>query len=164
MKLKFIAVNAILAAVYIVLTFLVQPVAFYAVQFRLPEMLNHLIIFNKKYFIGIVGGVFLANLFFSPLMPYDLIFGTGQSAIALLITIICTKYIKNTWGRMLVNTVVFSLTMCIIAWELTLAGVTAHVPFLINWLTIAAGECVVMLVGAPIFYAVDKRVHFEKQI
>ncbi|RYL93238.1 QueT transporter family protein [Sporolactobacillus sp. Y61] len=164
MKIRFIAINALVAAVYIVLTFAVQPVAFYALQLRLPEMLNHLIAFNKKYFIGIVVGVFMANLFFSPLLPYDLIFGTGQSVVALLISILLISRVKNVVARMLINTAVFSVTMCIIAWELTLAGVTENVPFLLNWLTLAAGEAIVMLVGTAVFYAVNKRLHFEKQI
>jgi uncharacterized membrane protein len=51
--------------------------------------------------------------------------------------------------------------MFIIAWELNLAF---HYPFLLTWLTTAAGEFAVMLVGMPIMYAINKRVHFEKLI
>lgn len=161
MKLRTLIVNAILAALYIVLTFFLQPISFSAIQFRISEMLNHLVVFNKKYFIGIVCGVFIGNLFFSPLLPYDLIFGTGQSVIALLTTIICSKYVRHIWSRLLINTGVFTLTMCIIAWEL---NIVLHLPFFWTWLTAAAGEFSVMLVGAPIMYTVNQRIHFDKRI
>ncbi|MDD9148673.1 QueT transporter family protein [Sporolactobacillus sp. CQH2019] len=161
MKLRTLAVNAIVAALYIVLTFFLQPISFSAVQFRISEMLNHLVVFDKKYFFGIVCGVFIGNLFFSPLLPYDLVFGTGQSVIALLTTIICSKYVKNTWARLSINTIVFTLTMCIIAWELSLVS---HLPFFWTWLTVAVGEFTVMLAGAVIMYTVNRRVHFDKFI
>ncbi|MGV3487394.1 MAG: QueT transporter family protein, partial [Tuberibacillus sp.] len=55
----------------------------------------------------------------------------------------------------------FTLSMCIIAWELHLA---LHFPFLITWLTTAIGEFVVMAVGAPIMAGINKKLHFEKLI
>lgn len=162
-KLKLILLNAFVAAVYIVLTYISQPVAFYAIQFRLSEILNHLIVFDKRYFLGIIGGVFLANLFFSPMLPFDLTFGFGQSILSLLITILLTKYVKNRWVKMSVNTLVFTVSMAIISWELSVAGVAGNVPFWMNWLTIAAGEFAVMIIGMPIIYAINKRVHFDRQ-
>jgi uncharacterized membrane protein len=161
MNIRTIVVNGILAAVYIAVTMLIQPFGFTNVQFRMSEMLNHLIVFNKKYFFGIVLGVFFANLFFSPMVAYDLIFGVGQSVIALLITIFSMRYVKNVWARMAINTAVFTFTMFFIAWELKLA---LHYPFLLTWLTTAAGEFVVMAVGAPIMYAVNRRAHLDKLV
>ncbi|MED4971276.1 QueT transporter family protein [Geobacillus sp. NFOSA3] len=161
MNIRTIVVNGILAAVYIAVTMLIQPFGFTNVQFRMSEMLNHLIVFNKKYFFGIVLGVFFANLFFSPMVAYDLIFGVGQSVIALLITIFSMRYVKNVWARMAVNTLVFTFTMFLIAWELKLAF---DLPFLFTWLTTAAGEFVVMAVGAPIMYAVNRRAHLDKLV
>ncbi|GLH62546.1 QueT transporter family protein [Parageobacillus sp. G301] len=161
MNIRTIVVNGILAAVYIAVTMLIQPFGFTNVQFRVSEMLNHLVVFNKKYFFGIVLGVFFANLFFSPMVAYDLIFGVGQSVIALLITIFSMRYVKNVWARMAVNTLVFTFTMFLIAWELKLAF---DLPFLFTWLTTAAGEFVVMVVGAPIMYAVNRRAHLDKLV
>lgn len=160
MKLRTLTVNAVLAAAYIVVTFLIQPISFGQVQFRIAEMFNHLVVFNKKYIYGIVLGVFLSNLFFSPILPYDLFFGTGQSLIALLTTIVCSRFIKGTWARMAVNTAVFTLTMAIIAWEWSLF----NYPFFLTWLFTAIGELGVMAVGAPIIYAINKRLDFKKLI
>jgi uncharacterized membrane protein len=95
------------------------------------------------------------------MVPYDLVFGTGQSIVALLITIFSMRYIKGIWARMFFNTIVFTFTMFIIAFELKLA---LGFPFLLTWLTTAAGELVVMALGAPIMYFVNKRVRFDKVI
>lgn len=58
MKMKILTVNAIIAALYVVLGMIVAPIGFMALQFRIPEIFNHLIVFNKKYFWGIIVGVF----------------------------------------------------------------------------------------------------------
>ncbi|WP_066295296.1 QueT transporter family protein [Bacillus sp. FJAT-29937] len=161
MNVKTLVGNGILAALYIAVSMLIQPFGFTNIQFRVSEMFNHLIVFNKKYIFGIVLGVFLTNLLFSPIVAYDLIFGVGQSLISLLITMACCRFIKNIWARMAVNTLVFTFTMFLIALELHLAY---GWPFKLTWLTTAIGEFVVMAVGMPIMYALNKRVNFEKTI
>ncbi|MEH7095366.1 QueT transporter family protein [Neobacillus vireti] len=156
-----IVVNGIVAALYIAVSALIQPFGFTQVQFRVSEMFNHLVVFNRKYIYGIVLGVFLTNLFFSPMKAYDLIFGVGQSVIALVITILCSRFINRIWARMIVNTLVFTVTMFFIALELHLAF---DLPFLFTWLTTAVGEFVVMAVGMPVMYVLNKRIHFEKMV
>ncbi|MED3561321.1 QueT transporter family protein [Bacillus xiapuensis] len=159
MKVKTIVGNGILAALYIAVSAVIQPFGFTNIQFRVSEIFNHLIVFNKKYLFGIILGVFLTNLFFSPIVAYDIIFGVGQSLVASLITILTSKYIRKIYLRMVVNTLVFTITMFFIAIELHLAF---HLPFLLTWLTTAVGEFVVMAVGAPIMYFINKHVHFDK--
>lgn len=161
MNVRSIAVNGVLAALYIAVSAIIQPIAFSTIQFRIPEMFNHLVVFNKKYFYGIVLGVFFSNLFFSPMKAYDLIFGVGQSVVALLITIISARFIKGIWTRMVINTLVFTITMFLIAIELHLA---LGFPFLLSWLTTAIGEFVVMAIGIPVMYFLDKQVQFKKVV
>jgi uncharacterized membrane protein len=161
MNTRTIVRNGILAALYIAVSALIQPFGFTNVQFRVSEMFNHLIVFNKKYFYGIILGVFLTNLLFSPMMAYDLVFGVGQSVISLLITIFTAKYIKSIITRMIVNTLVFTITMFLIAIELNLAF---KLPFLFTWLTTAAGEFTVMAIGIPVMLAIHKRVNLEKLV
>ncbi|MFC0298181.1 QueT transporter family protein [Geobacillus jurassicus] len=158
MKIRTIAANGLIAAVYIAVTMLIQPFGFTNIQFRVSEMLNHLVVFRKTYAIGIVLGVFFANLFFSPIVAYDLVFGVGQSVLAMLITIGAMRYVENVWMRMAVNTLSFTVTMAIIALELKLA---LGFPFWLTWLTTAIGEFVVMAIGAPIMYAVGRRLASE---
>lgn len=160
MKVKSLAINAIIAALYIAVSMLIAPFGFTNVQFRVSEMFNHLVVFNKKYMFGIVAGVFITNLF-SPLGTYDLVFGVGQSILALSITIFSTRFIKGQLAQMIFNTVVFTFTMFIIAIELHIA---LKFPFLFTWLTVAAGELVVMAIGIPVMTALNKRMHFDKLI
>lgn len=161
MKVKTLATSGIIAALYVAVTLLVAPFGFTNVQFRLSEMFNHLVVFNKKYIFGIVLGVFVANLLLSDLGPIDLVFGTGQSIIALSITIFSAKFISNIFMRMVFNTLIFTFLMFIIAFELNLV---LGFPFLFTWLTVAVGEFVVMAVGIPIMLALNKRLNFEKLI
>ncbi|CAK20278.1 QueT transporter family protein [Listeria welshimeri] len=161
MKMKILTVNAIIAALYVVLGMVVAPISFMALQFRLPEIFNHLIVFNKKYFWGIIIGVFIMNLFFSGLGWIDLVFGVGQSVISLLIMIGISKYVKGIIPRMIINTILFSITMVFIAWELFLA---LDYPFLETWLFASASELIVMGIGIPLMYILNKRLNFRKMI
>ncbi|PZX03121.1 putative membrane protein [Psychrobacillus insolitus] len=160
MKTKTIAISGIIAALYVAVSLMVAPFGFTAVQFRVSEMFNHLIVFNKKYFFGIVLGVFVTNMF-SPLGLYDLTFGVAHSIITLSLTILASKYIKGSLGRMIFNTIMFTFTMFIIAFELNLA---LDFPFFYTWLTVAAGEFVVLAVGIPIILALNKRLNFKTLI
>jgi len=160
MKTKTIAISGIIAALYVAVSLMVAPFGFTAVQFRVSEMFNHLIVFNKKYFFGIALGVFVTNMF-SPLGLYDLTFGVAHSIITLSLTILASKYIKGNLGRMIFNTLMFTFTMFIIAFELNLA---LDLPFFYTWLTVAAGEFVVLAVGIPIILALNKRLNFKSLI
>lgn len=159
MKVRTLVVNGLIAALYIAVSALIVPFGFTNIQFRISEIFNHLIVFNKKYFFGIVLGVFLYNLLFSPLGWFDLIFGVTHSAVSLGIVILLSKYIKNVLALLTLNTLVFTFNMFIIAFELYLA---LGLPFLLTWFTTAAGELVVLAVGIPIMYALNKRVQLGK--
>lgn len=160
MNNKTLITNGVLAALYIAVTALIAPFGFTNIQFRVSEIFNHLIVFNRKYFWGIVVGVFIANLFMSTLGAYELL-GLSQTIISLLITIGFGIFIKNKWVLMGINTIVFTFNMYIVAFMLKLA---LGLPFLITWATTAAGEFTVMAIGIPIIYALNKRINFKKLI
>src|SRR5699024_1868158 len=140
MKSNTLVANGLLASLYIAVSLAIQPIAFSNIQFRLPVIFHHLVVFNKKYFIGFVLGVFLKYLF-SPLGIYDLVFCVLHSVLSLGITILFARFIKNIWVLLILNSLVFTFNMFIIAFELNLA---LKIPFLLGWLTTAAGEIVVM--------------------
>jgi uncharacterized membrane protein len=161
MKARTLVINALVAALYIAVTALVAPISFTNIQFRISEMFNHLIVFNKKYFFGVVVGVFLTNLLMSP-SKLDLLFGVGHTAISLGIVILISKFIKNQWALLITNTLVFTFNMFIIAWELKI--IEPSTPFLLTWLTLALSELVVLAIGIPIMYVLNKSVKFNKMI
>src|SRR5690606_32141785 len=161
MKSKTLVANGLLAALYIAVSALIQPFGFTNIQFRVSEMFNHLVVFNTKFFFGIILGVFLTNLFFSPMRLYDLIFGVAHSAISLRLIILLAKYTNNVLALLTAKTMIHSFNLIIIAFELYLA---LELPFFLSWLTTAIGEVVVLAIGIPIMYALNKQVHFDKMV
>lgn len=161
MKVRFLAMSAIIAALYIAITMLVMPISFGQVQFRVAEIFNHLVAFNPRYMLGVVLGVFLSNFLMSSVGPLDLIFGVGHTFITLGIFIFICKFVRNIWARLVINTLLFTFTMFIIAFQLNLV---LEFPFWETWLFVAAGEFIVLAVGAPIMYQLNKRLNFKKII
>lgn len=160
MKTKFVAMSAIIAALYIAVTYSLSFLSYGDVQFRIAEIFNHLIAFNPRYMLGVVLGVFISNVF-SPLGWFDLVFGVCHSIICLTILVIVGKFVKNVVYRMFINSFVFTFMMWIIALELKLA---LDLPFWFSWLTTAIGEAVVLLIGIPIMKWLDKRLDFKHLI
>ena len=123
-KSKLIVINAIIAALYVVVTSLTAFMAFGDVQFRIAEMLNHLFAFDKKYGIGVVAGVLLVNSVFmsaSGLGLYDLVFGLGHTIASFAISALFFKSVKDVKTRMFVLAGVFSEMIFLVAIELNLA-------------------------------------------
>lgn len=160
MKVKTMVVNAVVAALYVAVTSIIAPIAYGAIQFRISEVFNHLAVFNRKYIIGIVAGVFIANLF-SPLGWYDIVFGTAHSFISLGAMVLLTRKTTNVWVKMSINTLMFVIFSGIIAWELKLAF---DAPFWLNYASVAFGELVIMGLGAPIMKVLDDKIHFHKRL
>lgn len=160
MNTKTLVVNAIIAALYFVVTAIVAPFGFLNIQFRLSELFNHLIVFHKKYFFGIVFGVVIANLFFSPTKA-DLLFGVLHTAVSLLLTLFIGKFIQHKLALMLINSFIFSFNMFIIAYMLK---VFVGLPdgFLFLWFTLFVSEFVTMSLGIVIVYFLDQRISFAK--
>lgn len=160
MKTKDWIVNALVAAIYVAVTFAGAGFAFGAVQFRVSEVLNHLAVFDKKYIIGIVAGVVLSNLFFSPMAAYDIVFGVAHSLISLLAMRFLTRNTENETKKMWGNVLMFAFFSFFVAIELYLLGL----PFWFSWFTVALGEVVVMALGIPLMKWLNERVDFKKQL
>lgn len=160
MKLKTLLINAVIAALYFVLTATVAPFGFMNIQFRISELFNHFIVFNKKFFWGIIGGVFLANLFLSP-TKVDLIFGLSHTIISLCITMLFARVIKNKLTLMFINSVVFSFNMFIIAYMLKVF-LRLEGTFMFLWITSGISEFIMMVVAIPVVYFLQKRINIKQ--
>lgn len=159
MKIKSIATTGIIAALYVAISLLVAPLAYVNIQFRLSEIFNHLIVFHPKYFIGVILGVFITNLF-SPLGIVDVFYGVLMSVLALLTTLLMKRWVKGIVPLMIVNICSFAFFSCFIALELMLVF---KLPFWIGWLTVAIGEITVMTIGIPLILMLQKRLQLQKQ-
>lgn len=163
MNIRTLVVNGLIAALYFVVTAIFAALSYtVGIQFRLSEAFNHLIVYNKRYFFGIVFGVFLANLFISP-YKIDLVFGVGHTVISLLITMFIARFVKNKLILMGINTIVFSFNMFIIAYMMKFFADVDQV-FVWLWASLAGGEFLTMGVLIILIYFINKRLHFEKLV
>lgn len=158
-SVRTLTANAVIMAIYVVLCF-VLPYQSGAIQFRLSESLNHLVVFNRKFIWGVFGGVVIYNLFFGN-GPLDVLFGGGQTLLALAATIWVGKFVENKLVLMICNIFFFTISMCLIAWMLQL---TLDLPFWPTYATTALSELIIMTISAPVMFAVDKVVHFKDRI
>lgn len=145
--LKLLATNSAIAAVYFVLTVLLEPFSYGQIQFRISEILMVLVFINFKVSPGIILGCFTANLF-SPLGVWDVVFGT-------LATVICLGLMfmlkKNIFVALLVPTILGSAIVAVML--MFILGL----PFLVTFIYVAIGEGVVLyLIGVPFYYVVQK--------
>ena len=156
-RLRVVVANGLIMALYVAVTVLVAPVASGAIQFRVSEGLNHLVVFNRKLMWGVFGGVVLYNLFFG-MGILDVVFGGGQTLLALSATALLQKKVPNVFVRLALNTIFFSLSMFLIAIMLHLA-----LPFWATFGTTALSELIIMTITAPIMYIVNTGVRFDKR-
>ncbi len=81
---NFLVKSAVVAALYAVLTLLLPVASYGPIQFRFSEILVLLVFYNKRFIPGLVLGCAIANLF-SPMMLFDVVFGTLSSYIAFIL-------------------------------------------------------------------------------
>lgn len=163
-KTSTLIVNAIIAALYVVLTLVIAPLSQGAIQLRISESLNHLVVFNKKLLWGVLAGVVMFNLFFSQGGLMDVLFGGGQTLIALSITAWSAKYVKSAKIRLAINTLVFSISMVLIAIMICMLSgfaVGSHF-FWVTYGTLFLSEFIMMAISAPVMYYINKSVHFNR--
>lgn len=126
-NVRMLVTNGVLAALYIAVTAVISPFGFTNIQFRVSEIFNHLIVFNRKFFWGVIVGVFISNLFMSSLGVYEIL-GLTQSILSLSITLALSHFVRNKLVLMWLNTIIFTFNMWLIALMLKLAQIgRAHV-------------------------------------
>lgn len=152
-KVLFIAVNAIVAALYAAFTVMIAPVAYGEIQFRFSEILIFLAFYDKRFFPGLILGCLIANLF-SPMVLYDIFFGTAATALAVF-GIYYGKYLfkRKNIGLFLVPLTGAVSNGLLVGLALMLAY---ELPYWLTAFQVAAGEFAVLIIGAVIFLGIEK--------
>lgn len=149
---------AIIAALYVVLTYALNFISFGEVQFRIAEILMLLCFFNRKYSIALILGCFIANLF-SPYGLPDIIFGTLATAVACSLMMLFKG--KHLW---LASTMV-PIGNIIVGCEIVLVNNIPWPGAILTILSVFIGEFVVVcLLGVPIFKWLMKNDTFKELI
>ena len=146
-SLKLLTINAAIAAIYFVLTVMLEPFSYGQIQFRVSEILMVLVLINFKVAPGIVLGCFTAN-FFSPLGIWDVVFGTLATVLCLSLMFVLKR---NIFVALLAPTLVGSVVVAV------MLNLILGLPFLETFIYVAVGEGVVLyVVGIPFYYLVQK--------
>ncbi|MCR5112751.1 MAG: QueT transporter family protein [Acholeplasmatales bacterium] len=149
LNIKFIADSAIIAALYVALTWALAPISYGPVQFRISEVLMLLVVLNPKYAISLVIGCFIANTT-SSLGWYDMVFGT----LATVIAVIPMCFVKKMPIAAIFPVISNAF---IVSFELGLAFDLWNGAFWYDVWTVGLGELVVLyLLGIPVMSALCK--------
>lgn len=161
-KAKQIAYGALIAALYVALTYLQNMLlpgsATWAIQFRVSEALCVLALFTPTAISGLTVGCLLFNLSYSAALPLDFLVGTGATLLTtgtmyLLRRVTVKGYpllsvlMPAVWNGLLVG------------WELSF-----HIggAFWLNGVYVAIGEATVLLsLGTALFYTIKAR-HLDR--
>lgn len=153
----FIARTAIIAALYFVLTFFLQPISYGPVQFRVAEALTILPIFFIEAIPGLTIGCLLANIF-SPFGWYDMTFGTMATLIASVLTRLIWQSMKMRRER---DKLLFALMPPVVVNALILPLIwlifASDIMFFFNMGMITLTQtAVIYLLGIPLYYGIKK--------
>ena len=164
-KIRFLALGAVIAALYAVLTYAAAAVnlAYGAVQFRFSEALTVLPALTPAAIPGLTLGCFISNLA-SPLGVVDWIFGTLATLLAALGTYVLTKVeIRGVpWlaplPPVISNAVIVGFEVSCLSQSGAFALGNFSLPaFLAGMISVGAGELVVCYVlGLPLLLALRK--------
>lgn len=90
-SIEYLTRAGLIAALYVVLTLVIQPIGYGTVQFRVAEMLTILPVYMPAAIPGLTVGCFLSNLIglasgANPAGGWDLLIGTAATAAAAVLT------------------------------------------------------------------------------
>ncbi|MFL1695793.1 QueT transporter family protein [Weissella kandleri] len=149
---------SMVAALYVVVTWLVAPFAYGQFQLRLSEGLNHLAVFNKRYIWALSLGVLIANLA-SPLGVIDIAFGTLGTLVMTSISYWLTQHVDKVWVKLVISTVVDTVMMWTVALEQV---VVFKLPFWLSYGWLMLGELASLVLGAILIGLLSKRIDLTK--
>ncbi len=163
-KARFIAYSAIIAALYVALTylqnFLIPGSATWAIQFRASEALCVLALFTPAAIPGLTLGCLLFNISYAAALPLDFLVGTLASLLATS-GMYLTRNLTIKGYPFLAMLMPAIFNAFLVGWELT-----AYIGggFWLNALYVAIGELAVLFsLGSLLIYAIKIR-HLDARL
>ena len=144
---------SVIAALYVVLTIVVQPISFGEIQFRLSEILMLLVFYNRKYSVSLILGCLIANLW-SPYLLWDMIFGTLATALSCLFMVKSKSLIVASIWPTIFNALIVGAEIAILS----------DISYLFCILTVGFGELVVVTVFGTIVFKTLMQNHDIKEL
>ncbi|UUX33701.1 QueT transporter family protein [Fundicoccus culcitae] len=159
---------ALVAALYVVLTVMVAPIAYGALQMRVSEILNYLGLYNRRYIYAVTLGVFIANIF-SSAGAVDMVIGTASTFVFLWLGRWAgDKFVALNKGRLKRDPMIYKYVIMLISFVLQMLPIAYMLVYILQfeeafWVTylyLALSEAIIMAVGAFIMYPISKRINF----
>ena len=149
-KSSFMTHAAMIAAIYVVLTYIFAPISFGDIQVRIAEALTILPVFTPAAIPGLFVGCLIGNITGGAILP-DIIFGSLATLIGAVFT-----YLLRKRSQFLCVLPPMISNIVIVPWVLKLGyGINLPVPFLM--LTIGIGEVISCgVLGLILYYALRK--------
>jgi len=145
---KNITISAIIAALYVTLTFVFYWASYGIVQFRVSEALCILPVFTPIAVPGLVIGCLIANLFDPSANSLLIISGTIATLLASILT---RKFKSNIWIAALPPVILNSLIVG------PLLSTLCNWPIYIGILSVGVGEAgVLYFIGVPLYFLFKK--------
>lgn len=157
-KTKNLVQIALVASLYVVMSLVIAPFSYGPIQVRLSEMLNLLVVYDKKYIYAVTLGCLLTNIN-SPYGLTDVIVGSASTFITLWICYQVIKRMKSFSSKIWTVVAIVTISMFTIAGELF---VIAGAPFWFTYGTIALGEGISLIIGALILLWIHREQRIEK--
>lgn len=146
---------AMVTALYVAVSMLLMPLSFGAVQIRIAEMFNLLIIYDKRYMYAITLGCAITN-FFSPLGMLDVVIGAGSTFIALWLSEKGLKWFKALWKKLVWIDVIVTLSTITVALELHFLS---QLPLVATAVSVMIGEALSLAIGTIVLLILHR--HFK---
>ena len=161
---RYIVHAAISAALYVVLThmqnLLIPDSATWAIQFRASEALCVLALFTPAAIPGLALGCMLFNFTYAQALPLDFLVGSLATALACG-AMYLTRNLKVKGFPALAMTMPALCNALLVGWELT---VYIGGGYILNALSVAAGELAVLLALGSLLYTAIRRRGLEKRL
>lgn len=152
--IRMICDNAIIAAIYVALTFASYPISFLGIQIRFAEALILLCFFRRDFVVGLTIGCFLVNAV-SPIAGWDMLFGTLATLLSVVLISFMNKLFIATLIPVIINGFVVGAELYFVLEQ----------PFWINVGFVALGEFVaVSIIGYILFMILGRNKQFLKLI
>jgi Predicted membrane protein len=156
--LQGIAINSLIAALYVVLSLISGPLAFVggSLQLRISEILNLLVFFNPSYTIGVTIGCLLTNILSLYGWP-DIVIGTFATLLSCLLIILVSKTLKNLFFASFIPVIINAslVPVLIYLYDTSVAIMTFY---WMSFMWVALGEIiVVVLFGYPLILILAKK-------
>lgn len=115
LNIKTISYNALIAALYIVLTYLggLLNLSYGFMQFRFSEFLMLLVFFNPYYTLGLTLGCLISNIFSSSGI-FDILLGSFATLLSCILMILLSKKVKSLFLNGLIPCIINALIVPLI--------------------------------------------------